>query len=184
MWQKERLLNIALDHLPSSIHSGTSLSTPRRAGGGPRPSPSSTPSPAISPPADAFVYPIARSSRVLVEPWIEGAALGPREAEVRAEEAGALMGCLHAIPLPGAPARIDTRAWCGLASEALGRLGSARTLAAPEVANLRALLSQDDPGSGCAALVHRDYCPENLLADRLGRLRVIDNEWFKIDAPG
>lgn len=135
-------------------------------------------------PADAFVQPIARHSRVLVEPWIQGAALGPREAENRAEEAGALMGSLHANPLSGAPARVDTRDWRGFAREELEHLGSTRALAAPEVGNLRALLSQDDPRSGCAALVHRDYCPENLLVDRLGRLRVVDNEWFKIDAAG
>jgi thiamine kinase-like enzyme len=33
-------------------------------------------------------------------------------------------------------------------------------------------------------LVHLDFCPENLVTDRAGRLHVIDNEWLCIDAAG
>ena len=33
-------------------------------------------------------------------------------------------------------------------------------------------------------LVHRDFCPENLVIDSAGELHVIDNEWLAIDAAG
>ena len=37
-------------------------------------------------------------------------------------------------------------------------------------------LDRLDPGSAPAALIHRDFCAENMLIDREGRLRVIDND--------
>jgi hypothetical protein len=132
-------------------------------------------------PADRFVRPIAHRGRVLVEPWIEGTGLGAQEAAARAREAGALLGSLHASAFSTPPTRIPTRPWCELAREEIGILGSAGRLSAGEVDNLEDLIHREDPGSSRAALVHCDFRPDNLLVDPRGRLRVVDNEWLRID---
>ena len=61
---------------------------------------------------------------------------------------------------------------------------SAGRLTAAEVGRLEDLVSRNDPGFGGAALVHCDFRPENMLVDRQGRLRVVDNEWFRVDPAG
>ena len=57
----------------------------------------------------AFVPVLARHGPILIERWIEGRAPSAEEAEARAEEAGALLGRLHARPLgAAAPAEQGT----------------------------------------------------------------------------
>jgi thiamine kinase-like enzyme len=49
---------------------------------------------------------------------------------------------------------------------------------------LEAELARGDPGSARTALVHLDFCPENLVIDPAGSLHLIDNEWLCLDAAG
>jgi aminoglycoside phosphotransferase len=41
-----------------------------------------------------------------------------------------------------------------------------------------------EPGQAMFGLVHLDFCGENMVIDRLGRLRVVDNERLGVDALG
>lgn len=129
----------------------------------------------------AFAPVLARHGSVVFEEWIEGEPLADGEAEARVEEAGALFGRLHAAPLgTDVPGRRDSDRWVRDAESDLGILAGAGRLSDEEAGSLLAEIRRLDPGSGRSALIHRDFCVENLLIDGQGRLRVIDNEWLMI----
>lgn len=129
----------------------------------------------------AFATVLARHGSVVLEEWIEGEPLAGGVAEARVEEAGALLGALHAASLgPGVPERCVSAPWVQAAESDLGILAGADWLAGEEANSLLAEIRRLDPGSGRSALIHRDFCVENLLVDAQGRLRVIDNEWLMI----
>jgi len=132
----------------------------------------------------AFAPAIARHEAVLLEEWIEGVPLAESDPEAWVEEAGALLGRLHARPLATPPPPVSTEPWRTRAAEQLGILGRAGTLAPHEVASLGDALGRHDPGTARATLVHRDYCAENMVIDAHRRLRVIDNEWIAVEPAG
>jgi Ser/Thr protein kinase RdoA (MazF antagonist) len=129
-----------------------------------------------------FVPAIERRGPLLLEPWIEGERLSPAQAEARAGELGCLLGRLHAARPEDAPERVATRERREQALADLSQLVAAGELSADAAEALKGELAQRDPGSAFAALVHFDFCPENLVVDPDGRLHVIDNEWLRVDA--
>ncbi len=134
---------------------------------------------------EAFAPALAQYGPVLIEQWLEGMPLSELDAEDRAEDAGALLGRLHAKPLgPDVPAIRSTRTWTEGAESDLEILARAGKLAPGEAASLRAEMLQRDPGVARAALIHQDFCAENMLIDTRGRLRVIDNEQLAIAPAG
>ena len=64
-----------------------------------------------------FAPVIGRHGCVLVEMWIEGVVLTAAEAECHLEEAGSLLGRLHATKLDDGPRTIETAEWRELASD-------------------------------------------------------------------
>jgi aminoglycoside phosphotransferase (APT) family kinase protein len=94
---------------------------------------------------------------------------------------GALLARLHVTGLR--EGRIATRARRAGAEAALARLTEAGILETAAAAALIAELRRCDPGTAPRTIVHRDYCPENLVLDPQGDLHVVDNEWLAIDAP-
>ena len=113
---------------------------------------------------------------MVVEEWIEGdlaTAMAPSEA--RAAEAGAVLGELHREPI--GPPTTSTE-WLDPAWSDLGTLRSEGCITADEATAISRVLTADDPGTYVPSRIHRDFCAENLLVDRDGGLRVIDNEWF------
>jgi thiamine kinase-like enzyme len=131
-----------------------------------------------------FLPPMQRSGALLLEPWIDGETLSPSRAEALARELGALMGRLHAARPANAPARVATAGRREQALSDLARLVSAGALPASSAETLRGRIAGGDPGSAPAVLVHRDFCPENLVLDPAGELFLIDNEWLALDAAG
>jgi aminoglycoside phosphotransferase len=128
----------------------------------------------------AFAPVIGHHGRVLLEAWIDGAPLSALDADVRADEAGALLGRLHATDVDDLPATLPTHTWRQRATAELAALAQARVLDDAAVATLAAELRRRDPGSAAVVLAHRDFCAENMLIDRHQRLHVIDNEWLAI----
>jgi Ser/Thr protein kinase RdoA (MazF antagonist) len=134
---------------------------------------------------EAFAPVLARYGAVLLEAWIEGVPLTAVDAEERAEEGGALLGRLHGTALaPDAPSTLSTREWTDGAMSNLHILTDAGKLASGLAASLRAEILERDPGVARAALIHQDFCAENMLLDDGGRLRVIDNEQLTIAPAG
>jgi hypothetical protein len=133
---------------------------------------------------EAFAAAIAWHGPVLLEAWVDGVPLEGLAPEARVEEAGAVLGRLHARPLATPTPPLGIAAWRERAAEQLQVLASAGMLAPHEVARLGDELCRHDPGSASATLVHQDFCAENMLIDARGRLRVIDNEWIAVGPAG
>jgi thiamine kinase-like enzyme len=129
----------------------------------------------------AFAPVLASHGAILVEEWVDGTDLLDHDSERWAEEAGAVAGRLHVAPLDSdVPERRSSREWRRRAASDLEILGGAGRLSADETASLERELGARDPGSARSALIHRDYCAENMVLYERGRLRVIDNEWLMI----
>ena len=134
----------------------------------------------------AFPKPMQRKGCALLLEWIEGATLEHGRASLEHVRAcGALHAWLHRFPWEATPALSPHtilsahRVWAGrhLASCAKAGLvddGEAETLAQ--------LLETHRPLDCESGLVHGDLCGENLLVDRSGQLRVVDNEALSLGA--
>lgn len=137
----------------------------------------------------AFAPVLAQYGAVLVEAWIDGTPLCELDADCYVEPAAVLLGRLHQQPLNPAvfsevSQYVDTEKFLSAAQSDLALLGAARALTATEVASLLAILQRDDPRRARNALIHKDFCAENMLIDRHGALRVIDNELLTIEPAG
>ena len=132
---------------------------------------------ALNDPAFARVL-LARDG-ALIEEWIDGVPLpDPPGGDVLAQ-AGDLLGRLHALErLDGVPVhgmvpttrdlwRIEHDLEIVVRAGALGEAIGRRLLAAAV---------DCDPGETPVGVCHRDFCGENMVLDRHGRLRVVDNE--------
>ena len=123
---------------------------------------------------------------VLLEAWIDGEALG-RPTPARLAEAGALLARLHATPSSRGhplPAPRSTRGEREAAEHALASLAAEHRLSRAETDRIGAALARLDPKSALAGVVHTDFCGENMIVDREGRLTVIDNERMGVGALG
>jgi hypothetical protein len=133
----------------------------------------------------AFAPALRRHGCVIVEAWIEGRALDADEAAARAYEAGALLGRLHACPLPtGAAATARTAPWRDGVESDLAMLAAAGVLPSGVVSSLLQAVGLADPRSAPAARIHLDFCADNMILDAQGALRVIDNEQLTVDSAG
>jgi hypothetical protein len=133
---------------------------------------------------DAFAPVLARHDAVLIEAWLEGEMLeGGATAWTAA--GGALLGRLHATPLASRiAARDSSSAYTQAALADLDVLRAAQALSDTAQAELSACLRRTDPGTVRLALVHRDFCAENMLIDGAGKLRIIDTELIGVAAAG
>jgi aminoglycoside phosphotransferase (APT) family kinase protein len=120
---------------------------------------------------------------VLLEEWIEGETLGACPDGARLVEAAALLADLHATAhVAGRPVheRRGTQDWSAAADRGLHEILAAGEIDASSARRVRAAVARLDPGSATHGLVHSDFCGENLVVDRAGRLRVIDNERVRL----
>jgi Ser/Thr protein kinase RdoA (MazF antagonist) len=137
---------------------------------------------------DAFAPAFGCYGAVLLEEWIDGEGLGdtlPSDAHL--VEAGSLLARLHATPIVAGRRVHDLRstaAWRERTEAGLRQVLAAGGLDEPDALLIRGALERLDPGQAVFGLVHTDLCGENMVVDRAGRLRVVDNERVGIDALG
>jgi len=137
---------------------------------------------------DAFALAFACYGTVLLEDWIDGEVVGstpPSDAYL--DEAGSLLACLHATPtVAGRPVREvrSTAAWREETDRKLWEITAAGGLDKQHASLICGALDRLDPQQAVVGLAHIDFCGENMVIDRMGRLRVVDNEWVRIDALG
>jgi hypothetical protein len=116
----------------------------------------------------------ASGGAATLEEWVDGEPLEPHD-EVLAEEAGALLGALHAV-LPLESVRVDDRHLADRGDEArrwLEEVRAAGRLTAAATARVDALLRQR-PRAARWGLYHGDFSPENLVVEAR-RVRCVDN---------
>ncbi len=130
----------------------------------------------------AFAPPIAAHGRVLLESWIDGTSVAALACDAQAETiaagAGTILGSLHARSVQPVMAYTSTAPWRSEAERDLAALVDAGKLGGVDARALATRLAESDPPSTTLALIHRDFCGENLVRDPRGRLWVIDNEWL------
>jgi thiamine kinase-like enzyme len=125
---------------------------------------------------------------VLIEDWINGEDL---DNEYLTDEllhcAATLLAYLHTMPdVAGHPVQEvrSTALWRVKTLEDLKEILAFGGINAKEELLLSQALERFDPEFAMFGLVHTDFCGENMLVDRDGLLRVIDNEHFGVDALG
>jgi aminoglycoside phosphotransferase (APT) family kinase protein len=137
---------------------------------------------------DAFAPAFHQYGAVVLEEWIEGEVLGERApSDGHLIKAGALLADLHAEPaVAGRPAHEmrGTAAWSDEAGECLRQIVAAGAFDRQEALLLHQALQRLDPQRATYGLVHLDFCGENMVIDRTGRLRVVDNERIGVGALG
>jgi hypothetical protein len=137
---------------------------------------------------DAFVPAFVRDGCVLFERWIDGDLLGDATPpDARIAEAAALLAGVHAVRRPNvgaAPGHANTAARRNATERGLGRLTETGAIDARDAVRLADDLSRADPHDAATGLTHLDFCGENMLVDRAGRLRVFDNERVGVDHLG
>jgi hypothetical protein len=135
----------------------------------------------------AFAPVLERHGSVLIEQWIEGepiaaspdpdvvaqAAILLAELHGRRQIAGQVVHQVHSTT----PMLVSTL-------ESLRAVHAAGVLDERDVAVLGQALDRLDPRQALHGLVHFDFCGENMVIDRAGRLRVIDNERLGINVIG
>jgi hypothetical protein len=136
---------------------------------------------------DAFVPVIFRHGRVLIEDWIEGDALPDIPEPPHLVKAGALLGEMHARLTIAGRALHEVRPTADhlLAAEMGLRIAAATGALEEDIAaRLELALQRLDPLQTTYGLVHLDFCGDNMVIDRAGRLRVVDNERIRLDSLG
>lgn len=131
-----------------------------------------------------FAPVLARHGAVLLEEWVDEGDAGPLPGE-RPAEAARVLARLHAAgPPAGVPEESGSGPWIADAQADATELAGLGLLSDRDAGELPELLARLDPGPFRTAVIHRELCPENLLVDRAGMLRVIDNEWLMTGPAG
>jgi aminoglycoside phosphotransferase (APT) family kinase protein len=127
---------------------------------------------------------VLRREEALVAEWVPGSPQCESPAEPgRLEEAARLLGRIHATPRFDGfalPALRPVDAELLALEEELAALVRGSRLAPETAARLLAAARERAPGRALHGIVHGDFCAENLVIDREGRLRVIDNEGIEV----
>jgi aminoglycoside phosphotransferase (APT) family kinase protein len=135
---------------------------------------------------DRFARVLSRHGAVLLEEWVEGITLSSATLPpAQVLEAAGLLAELHGVDTAdGGPVRGEgsTEVRLRRTEACLARLADAGALSRREAAALGATLRRLDPRRAGTGFVHLDFCPENMVIDAGGRLRVIDNESMAVDA--
>ena len=121
---------------------------------------------------------------VLLTEWSEGSAPKPFEGE-SLTAAGELLGRLHATPVPEELIRaygFPPDGWPGRLEANLRVLVDAGALSVKSAGLASECARRTAPPEVRRALVHCDFCPENLVVGSQGHLELIDNENLTVDA--
>jgi aminoglycoside phosphotransferase len=130
---------------------------------------------------------IAWRGEALLEEWFEGRSVGgpswPADATRRA---ASLLGLLHDLEVPAA---LEPPAEASLAAthvqrlrNTLRELESLGALPARHAASLLELALARAPSRATTGFVHGDLCPENIVLDPAGQVRLVDSETLAVDA--
>ena len=133
----------------------------------------------------AFPRILARRGAALLEEWVDGRRLPARPGLDVIERAGALLAAVHRTPPPaglGVHGPPDPPRRLALLLRQADELERRGALSAALARQARAVAEAAAPRTCATGVIHRDFCAENLVLDRAGRLHVVDNETLQIGA--
>jgi Ser/Thr protein kinase RdoA (MazF antagonist) len=137
--------------------------------------------------SEQFAKVLCVRGAALLEEWVNGEPLDrsdPGPAVVGA--CGAVLGALHAMPVPdalGNDAMSDAAARAQTLERHVNELEALGALPAASAARARAIAVTESPASLHRAVIHRDFCAENIVLRADGTVCVIDNETMCVDVP-
>jgi len=124
---------------------------------------------------------IAHAGSAMLQEWIEGEPL--TEVPLTPESltsAGGLQGHLHSAALPrGGPYGdefSDLPAWRDQGQENLAYIVETGLISESEEKLISELMVHHVPRNLSSGFIHKDFCAENMVQDRLERIFVVDNE--------
>jgi hypothetical protein len=122
----------------------------------------------------------------LLEEWIEGRPLSATADHGLFERCGVILASLHSVCLPQ-ERRLAALSYIEASStrlvKGLERLVRLKAVAKEDGAMARDLAMSRIPRDLVPALVHGDFCGENMVVDATGRVHVVDNETVLVHVP-
>ena len=129
---------------------------------------------------------LARRGRALLETWVPGRPFSARRAPLPVcRRAGALLATLHGTSLPASASAVRPHPVADRLAQLRDRAAELAARGAISASAVPALVDharRHAPDAFAAGLIHRDFCAENMVVGRDGRLWVIDNESLAVDA--
>ena len=127
-----------------------------------------------------------RDGCALLEEWIEGRPLAATADDGVFERSGALLAALHSVGLPQdrrGSALPYIEASGSRVTRGLARLVRLNAITKEDGAAARELAMSSMPRDLVPALVHGDFCGDNMVVDANGRIHPIDNESVIVHVP-
>lgn len=130
---------------------------------------------------------VAHRDEAMLEEWVEGDILVQGRVDQRlVRAAGQMLGTLHGLPPPSSDGidfqPLDSHAWVRKTAENLRTLRDRGLATTTQVDLLQTLLLSRLPAAAPIGIVHRDMCPQNLIADASERLMSVDNGSLTVGA--
>jgi hypothetical protein len=127
-----------------------------------------------------------RDGCALLEEWVEGRPLAEIADDGVFERSGAILASLHSVGLPQ-DRRLAALSYIEASGarviRGLTRLIRLNAITKAAGAAARELAMSRIPRDLVPALVHGDFCPDNMVVDASGRVRPIDNESVIVHVP-
>jgi hypothetical protein len=123
---------------------------------------------------------LLHEGETVLEEWVEGEVLSSKAPLTdRLFEAGAVLACIHAEPMPES-GMTDASAQADELCALLSVLVRAKAIDADAERRLAMRLRMEAPGSMRVGLAHHDFCGENLVLHDSRGVVSIDHEWMRI----
>lgn len=134
-------------------------------------------------PARHFPRVLGRRGRALLTNWIEGQSLVAEPPAAVLRRCGRMHRALHRLDVGPAFAGLRRRSvdWEPRLDRLLAELVAASALDGDLATEAYRLVVRHAPSRPRAGLCHGDFCGENMVRDRTGTLRVVDNDSLAID---
>jgi aminoglycoside phosphotransferase len=137
-------------------------------------------------PPEHFPRLVAQRGRALLIEWMSGVALRRRDCSLALlRQCGQLHAAIHRLPVPPrgrVPLSRRPVDWEARFEAQLQQLVSGGALGSDEARTAVRLAQRHAPERTRLAMCHGDFCAENIVRDRVGRLYVVDNETVAVDA--
>jgi hypothetical protein len=127
-----------------------------------------------------------RDGCALLEEWVEGRSLSGTADDGVFERGGAMLASLHSVDVPQ-NRRLAARSYVEASGlrvvQGVARLVRMNAITKEDGAAARELATSQRPRDLAPALIHGDFCGDNMVLDANERVRLVDNESVIVHVP-